>query len=107
MRDFRNAKAMAQTLRAALATMGVKITVGQSLELIAEIFGLADWNTLAAAIRAEKSISREKVSPPMPAVGSNSFPPLSAALAVTLHRPLASPASESMSTRHWSIFCSP
>lgn len=86
MRDFRNAKAMAQTLRAALATKGVKITVGQSLELIAEMFGLADWNTLAAAIRAEKSISREKVSPPLPAVGSNSFPPLSAALAATLHR---------------------
>ena len=85
MRDFRNAKAMAQTLRAALATKGVKITIGQSLELIAEIFGLADWNTLAAAIRAEKSISREKVSPPLPAVGS-SFPPLSSALAVTLHR---------------------
>ena len=85
MRDFRNAKAMAQTLRAALATKGVKITIGQSLELIAEIFGQADWNTLAAAIRAEKSISREKVSPPLPAVGS-SFPPLSSALAVTLHR---------------------
>jgi hypothetical protein len=85
MRDFRNAKAMAQTLRAALATKGIKITVGQSLELIAEIFGLADWNSLAAAIRAEKSISREKVSP-LPAVGSNSFPPHSAALAVTLHR---------------------
>jgi glyoxalase superfamily protein len=50
MRDFRNAKAMAQTLRAALATKGVKITIGQSLELIAEIFGVADWNTLAAAI---------------------------------------------------------
>jgi hypothetical protein len=85
MRDFRNAKTMAQTLRAALAAKGVKITIGQSLELIAEIFGLADWNTLAAAIRAEKSISREKVSAP-PAVGSNSFRPLSAALAVTLHR---------------------
>jgi hypothetical protein len=86
MRDFRNAKAMAQALRAALATKGVKITVGQSLELIAEIFGLPDWNTLAAAIRAERSISREKVSPPLPAAGSNSFPPLSAALEVTLHR---------------------
>jgi hypothetical protein len=86
MRDFRNAKTMAQTLRAALAAKGVKITIGQSLELIAQIFGLADWNTLAAAIRAEKSISREKVSAPQPAVGSNSFPPLSAALAVTLHR---------------------
>ena len=85
MRDFRNAKAMAQTLRAALATKGVKITIGQSLELIAEIFGQADWNTLAAAIHAEKSISREKVSPRLPAAGS-SFPPLSSALAVTLHR---------------------
>ena len=106
MRDFRNAKAMAQTLRAALATKGIKITVGQSLELIAEIFGLADWNSLAAAIRAEKSISREKVSP-LPAVGSNSFPPHSAALAIRCIGPLASPASESMSTRHWSIFCSP
>lgn len=86
MRDFRNAKAMAQTLRAALANKDVKITIGQSLELIAEIFGLADWNTLAAAICAEKSISCEKVSPPLPAVGSNSFPPLSAALTTTLRR---------------------
>jgi len=86
MRDFRNAKAMAQTLRTALATKGIKIGVGQSLELIAGIFGLADWNTLSAAIRAEKSLSREKFSPPLPAVGNRSFPPLSTALAVTLHR---------------------
>jgi len=86
MRDFRNAKAMAQTLRAALATKGAKITVGQSLELIAKIFGLADWNTLAAAIRAERSISPEKGSLPLSAVGDSSFPPLSAALAMTLHR---------------------
>ena len=86
MRDFRNAKAMAQTLRTALATRGIKIGVGQSLELIADIFGLADWNTLSATIRAEKSLSREKVSPPLQAVGIHSFPPLSTALAVTLHR---------------------
>jgi hypothetical protein len=51
MRDFRDAKAMAQTLRASLASKGLKITVGQSLELMAELFGLPDWNTLAAAIR--------------------------------------------------------
>jgi hypothetical protein len=50
--------------------------------------GLADWNTLAAAIRAEKSISREKVSPPLSTMGSNSYPPLSSALTVTLHRAL-------------------
>src|SRR5258708_39391511 len=85
MRDFRNAKAMAQTLRAALAAKGIKITVGQSLELMAEMFGLADWNTLAAAINAEKALPREKVSP-LPAVRSNSFPPLSRELSVTLHR---------------------
>jgi hypothetical protein len=51
MRDFRDAKAMAHTLRASLASKGLKITVSQSLELIAELFSLPDWNTLAAAIR--------------------------------------------------------
>jgi hypothetical protein len=28
---------------------GLKITLSQSLELIAKAFGVADWNTLAAA----------------------------------------------------------
>src|SRR3981189_791495 len=51
MRDFRDAKAMARTLRAVLAGEGLKITISQSLELIAKAFGVADWNTLAAAIR--------------------------------------------------------
>ncbi|WP_445216256.1 Clp protease N-terminal domain-containing protein [Bradyrhizobium sp. Pa8] len=51
MRDFRDAKAMARTLRASLASKGLKISVAESLELIAELFGLADWNTLAATIR--------------------------------------------------------
>jgi RNA polymerase sigma factor (sigma-70 family) len=51
MRDYRDAKAMAHTLRASLASKGMKVTLGQSLELIAEIFSLPDWNTLAAAIR--------------------------------------------------------
>ena len=51
MRDFRDAKAMAQTIRAALAAKGVKITVGESLEMIAKAFGAADWNTLSAAIK--------------------------------------------------------
>lgn len=85
MRDFRSAKLMAQTLRSALGFKGIKIPVGQSLELVAAMFGLADWNTLAAAINAEKPVPREKVSPP-PAVTSDPFPPLSAELATTLHR---------------------
>lgn len=53
MRDFRDAKAMAQTLRSFLAAKGFKITTSQSLEMIAQLFGVADWNTLAAAIRRE------------------------------------------------------
>jgi len=59
MRDFRDAKAMAQSLRAALAAKGVKISNRQSLELIASAFGVADWNTLAAAIRREALIPRK------------------------------------------------
>jgi hypothetical protein len=84
MRDFRNAKAMAQTLRTALAAKSVKITNSQSLELVSEMFGVADWNTFAAIIRVQKSNSGEKNSiNALPAAGSNSVPPLSADLAVT------------------------
>ena len=53
MRDFRDAKAMAHTIRAALTANGLKISVSQSLELIAKAFGVADWNTLSAAISAD------------------------------------------------------
>jgi hypothetical protein len=63
MRDFRDAKAMAQTLRAALAAMGSRITVSQSLELIAKAFGLGDWNTLSAAIRSPTTAAPGDVSP--------------------------------------------
>ena len=67
MRDFRDAKAMAHTLRAALATKDLNITVSQSLELIAQAFGVADWNTLSAAIREEAAGSRNNAhSPPFP-----------------------------------------
>jgi hypothetical protein len=46
MRDFRDAKAMAHTLRAALTANDLKITISESLELITQAFGVADWNTL-------------------------------------------------------------
>ena len=81
MRDFRDAKAMARTLRAALATKGIKITVSQSLELIAEAFGMADWNTLAAVIRQEAGTPREQGRAPSPAFSS--------ALNSMLHRAVA------------------
>jgi hypothetical protein len=88
MRDFHSAKAMAQTLRAALSSKGTKITVSQSLELVAEMLGVADWNTLAATIRAgEISFGRKNASPlPLPVVGSDLALPSSATLVATLRR---------------------
>jgi hypothetical protein len=65
MRDFRDAKAMAHTLRAALATKALNITVSQSLELIAQAFGAADWNTLSAAIRGTTAGPRDDAHPPL------------------------------------------
>jgi hypothetical protein len=64
MRTFRDAKAMAQSLRTALAAMGFKLTVSQSLELIAKAFGVGDWNTLAAAIRPQAPPVPESPVPP-------------------------------------------
>ena len=52
MRDFRDAKAMAQTLREALSAKSVSITHSEALELIAKILGCRDWNALAARIQS-------------------------------------------------------
>jgi small subunit ribosomal protein S1 len=54
MRDFRDAKAMARTLREALAAKGVTISNSEALELAARMLGERDWNTLAAAIDAAR-----------------------------------------------------
>jgi Glyoxalase superfamily protein/Clp amino terminal domain, pathogenicity island component len=95
MRDFRDAKAMAQTLRASLAAKGHKITISQSLELIAEAFGAADWNTLSAAIHAEAVAPRNTASPPPPRTAENapgtqfSSTRFSSELESTLQRALA------------------
>src|SRR6516165_9540751 len=52
MRDYRDAKAMAQTLRQALKEKSVSLTHSEGLELIARVLGLPDWNTLSARINA-------------------------------------------------------
>src|SRR6516164_6880853 len=54
MRDFRDAKAIAQTLRDELEAKGVSLTHSDSLELAAKILGFHDWNTLAARIQSER-----------------------------------------------------
>ena len=61
MRDFRDAKAMAQTLRESLTTKAVTISHSESLELVSRMLGVADWNTLSALLYAER---RETVAPP-------------------------------------------
>jgi hypothetical protein len=88
MRDFRDAKAMARTLRAALATKRVKISISESLELIAEAFGVADWNTLAAAIRREAPAPGKNASPPPPSTAKWGIA-FSRELELTLHRAIA------------------
>lgn len=52
MRDFRDAKAMAQTLREALNARSVSLTHSESLEVIAKILGFHDWNVLSAKIQS-------------------------------------------------------
>ena len=59
MRDFTDAKAMARTLREALAAKGVTISNSEALELTARMLGERDWNTLAAAI--DTSRRREEI----------------------------------------------
>ena len=66
MRDFRDAKAMAHTLREALKTKSVSLTHSESLELVARTLGLPDWNHLAARIESS-------LPPLMPAGATNSI----------------------------------
>lgn len=82
MRDYRDAKSMAHMLRETLAAKDYKISVGESLELIAHLFGVADWNTLSAMIK-------NSGSEPHPSLTRPESPPFFApSLEETLHRAL-------------------
>src|SRR5579872_7604788 len=50
MRDYRDAKAMAQALRDNLKSKNVTLSVAESLELVAKQFGFDNWNILAAKV---------------------------------------------------------
>jgi hypothetical protein len=54
MRDFRDAKAMAHTLRDALKAKSVETTHSECLELIAKAFGYENWNILSAKVEAAR-----------------------------------------------------
>lgn len=55
MRDYREAKAMAQALREALAIKNLTVSHSESLELVSKMLGLPDWNTLSARIQGERN----------------------------------------------------
>ena len=58
MRDFRDAKAMARTLRDLLTAYSVSLTHTESLELVARMLGFHDWNELSAKIQSEGAVAK-------------------------------------------------
>src|ERR1700761_5428500 len=50
MRDFRDAKLMAQSLKKALSEKSIASSHGECLDLISQAFGFTGWNVLAAKI---------------------------------------------------------
>jgi ATP-dependent Lon protease len=77
MRDFRDAKAMAQTLRDALKTRSITLTHSESLEVIARTLGFHDWNVLSAAILATDITPAVSTRPPAPELGGGAAIPVS------------------------------
>jgi ClpX C4-type zinc finger/Glyoxalase superfamily protein len=67
MRDFRDAKVMAHSLRDALKAKAVAITHSESLELIAKAFGYDNWNVLSARIGTVQPGSGAVAGPQGPA----------------------------------------
>jgi hypothetical protein len=51
MRTYKDAKAMAKSLRDSLAARRVALSHSRCLEIVAKQLGFADWNTLAAIYR--------------------------------------------------------
>ncbi|XSC45081.1 LON peptidase substrate-binding domain-containing protein [Bradyrhizobium sp. RDT10] len=73
MRDFRDAKAMAQTLREALKAKSVSLSHSESLELVAKALGFPDWNFLAAKIQHGQPTSATSAAP-VPDAGLAAMP---------------------------------
>ena len=74
MRDFRDAKAMAQTLREALKAKSVSLTHSESLELVAKTLGFPDWNFLAAKIQHSQPPAPSSSETSPPAIASKAIP---------------------------------
>ena len=66
MRTFRDAKAMARSLKTALGEKDIDLSHSACLEIVAAQFARDNWNVLAAEIDASETDS------PVPAVGTSS-----------------------------------
>jgi hypothetical protein len=70
MRDYRDAKAMAQTLRQSLNAQSIKISHSNALELIAKSLGCKDWQVLAAKIETGQAAAKSIDPGPTPSTPS-------------------------------------
>ncbi len=76
MRDFRDAKAMAQTLRESLTTKAINVSHSESLELVSKMLGVSDWNTLSALLQADRRDTGASVVRPRTAAANCPAVPL-------------------------------
>lgn len=73
MRDFRDAKTMARSLRQSLTQRGLTISHSEALEMVAEQFGFENWNILASRLAREETpavapapLTAPGIAPPIP-----------------------------------------
>jgi hypothetical protein len=59
MRNFRDVKVMARTLRETLKAKAIEINHAEALEPIAKAFGYDNWNILSARIAATEPAARK------------------------------------------------
>ena len=74
MRDFRDAKSMAQTLRESLTAKAVTISHSESLELVSKMLGVADWNTLSALLQTDRREPGLPVAPNQTRTATATYP---------------------------------
>jgi len=73
MRTYQDAKTMAKSLRASLATRGTALSHSECLEIVAQQFGFAEWNILAAKLATESpdgegAPAGVSLQPPVPTI---------------------------------------
>ena len=73
MRDYRDAKAMAQTLRQSLNAQSINVSHSNALELIAKSLGFKDWQVLAAKIEADQVVAAKPADSGSPSSASSSL----------------------------------